>query len=169
MPSSPYPPEPPCDSHPGTGLTVQQGALNANGTPLDPIVFTSANEQPGLTAAPGDWNGIVLGNGAGGSVLRNVFVKYGAGLALTNCSPTVDAFTALFNAPAGLTVAGSAVLNTASALAGGERCWRASARGGSVDDCQFRASKTTAPTPWLMRASTCRPTRIGGAAQSRGH
>ena len=101
---------------PGTGLIVQQGSLNANGTPLDPIFFTSGNEQPGLTAAAGDWNGIVLGNGAGASVLRNVFIKYGAGLAITNCSPAVDALTALFNTPAGLTVAGSAVLSTTSAL-----------------------------------------------------
>jgi len=29
----------------------QQAALNANGTPLDPITFTSANDQPGLTPA----------------------------------------------------------------------------------------------------------------------
>ncbi len=101
---------------PGTGLTVQQGSLNANGTALDPIVFTSSNDQSGFTANPGDWNGIVLGSGTGGSLLRHVFVKYGAGLSVTNVSPTVDAFTAAFNTPAGLTLAGSAVLNTTNAL-----------------------------------------------------
>ncbi|MHB8519117.1 MAG: FG-GAP-like repeat-containing protein [Limisphaerales bacterium] len=101
---------------PGAGLIVQQGAINANGTPLDPIIFTSANDQPGLTPAAGDWNGLTLGAGAGSSLLRHVFVKYAAGLTLSNCSPTVDAFTALNNAPAGLTVENGAALNTSNAL-----------------------------------------------------
>ena len=101
---------------PGTSLTVLQGALVANGTPLDPVVFTSAHDQPGGTPAAGDWNGIVLGDGAGASVLRDVFVNYGAGLTLSNCSPTVDAFTALNNVGAGLTVENGAVLNTTNAL-----------------------------------------------------
>ncbi|MGA2863269.1 MAG: FG-GAP-like repeat-containing protein [Verrucomicrobiota bacterium] len=101
---------------PGTSLTIQQGALNANGTPLDPIVFTSANDQPGLTPAAGDWNGVFLGGGAGSSVLRHVFVNYGAGLTLSNCAPTVDAFTASFNTPAGLTLTNGALLNTTNAL-----------------------------------------------------
>jgi hypothetical protein len=103
----------------GTGLTVQQGSLVANGTALDPIVFTSANDQSGFVAAAGDWNGVALGANAGSSVLRNVFVKYGAGLAVTNCSPVVDAFTAQFNTPAGLTVAGSAAISTTNALLSG--------------------------------------------------
>lgn len=100
----------------GTGLTVLQGALVANGTPLDPVVFTSANDQPGRVPAAGDWNGIVLGNGAGASVLRQVFVNYGAGLTLSNCSPAVDAFTAFNSLSAGLTVQDGAVLNTTNAL-----------------------------------------------------
>lgn len=101
---------------PGTGLIVQQGSLNAIGTALDPIVFTSSNDQEGLTASAGDWNGVGLDSGAGSSILRHVFIKYGAGLSLTNTSPTVDAFTAAFNTPAGLTLAGSAVLYTTNAL-----------------------------------------------------
>lgn len=101
---------------PGTRLTVQQGSLNASGTALDPIVFTSLNDQPGGRPAVGDWNGVVLSGGAGASVLRNVFINYGGGLALSNCSPTVDALTALYNQPAGLTVADGALLGTGSAL-----------------------------------------------------
>lgn len=101
---------------PGAGLIVQQGSVNANGTALDPIVFTSSNDQEGFTANAGDWSGIVLANGGGGSVLRHVFIKYGAGLAITNVSPTVDALTAAFNTPAGLTLAGTAVVNTTNAL-----------------------------------------------------
>ena len=101
---------------PGTGLTVQQGALFAAGTPLDPVIFTSANDQSGGTPAAGDWNGITLNSGASPSVLMNVFVKYGGGLTLDNCTPTVGAFTALNNGPAGLTVQNGAILNTADAL-----------------------------------------------------
>ena len=101
---------------PGKGLSVEQGRLNANGTPLDPIVFTSAHDQSGQTPAAGDWSGITLGSGAGASVLRNVFVQYGAGLTLSNCAPTVGAFTARYNTPAGLSLKGSATLTTGDAL-----------------------------------------------------
>jgi methionine-rich copper-binding protein CopC len=101
---------------PGAGLLAPQGSLNANGTPLDPITFTSANDQPGLTPAAGDWNGITLGDGAGASLLRDVFVKYGAGLTLSNCAPTVDAFTAMNNISSGLNLIGGAMLNTTNAL-----------------------------------------------------
>ncbi|MBI5387108.1 MAG: VCBS repeat-containing protein [Verrucomicrobia bacterium] len=101
---------------PGTKLTVQQGRLNAVGTALDPVVFTSANDQSGLTPAAGDWNGVFLGSSAGPSVLRHVFVKYGAGLTISNCSPTVDAFTALYNVPAGLTHQNGGAVNTTNAL-----------------------------------------------------
>ena len=101
---------------PGTGLSIQEGTLIANGTPLDPIIFTSTNDQVGGTPAAGDWNGIILGSGAGGSVLMNVFVKFGGGLTLDNCNPVVKDFTALNNAPAGLTVQDGAVLNTSEAL-----------------------------------------------------
>jgi len=101
---------------PGTAFTIQQGQLNANGTPLDPIVFTSANDQPGLTPGAGDWAGVTLGSGAGNSLLRHVFVKYAAGLTASNCAPTVDAFTALYNTNAGLILRGTASLTTSNAL-----------------------------------------------------
>ncbi|MBL9167077.1 MAG: VCBS repeat-containing protein [Verrucomicrobiales bacterium] len=100
----------------GAGITVEQGRLVASGSALDPIVFTSANDIAGLEANPGDWKGITLSAGATGSVLRHVFVQFGGGLTLSNVSPTVEAFTALRNSPAGLTLLGSASLTTTEAL-----------------------------------------------------
>ena len=97
---------------PGVAFTVQQGSVVANGTALDPIVFTSANSVP----AGGDWAGVSIGSGGGSSLLRHVFVRYGAGLTVSNSSPTIDAFTALYNTPAGLTLLGSATLTTSNAL-----------------------------------------------------
>jgi len=73
----------------------------AVGTPLDPVVFTSSKDQPGQIPAVGDWAGVLLADGAGSSVLRNVVVQYGAGLTVSNCAPTVDAFTAVNNTPIG--------------------------------------------------------------------
>ena len=82
---------------PGAGLTVQQGTLTANGTALAPIIFDSANDSPGLTPAAGDWGGVTLGSGAGGSSLNFVEILYSQGLTLSACAPSVQAFTASFN------------------------------------------------------------------------
>ncbi len=101
---------------PGTGLRVLQGALVANGTALDPVVFTSSRDRDDLAAAAGDWRGISLETGSGNSSLRHVYVKYGMGLSLSNTAPKVDAFTALYNAPAGLSLTNGAVLNTTNTL-----------------------------------------------------
>ena len=100
---------------PGAGITVQQGRITANGTALDPIVFTSIND-PSNAPAPGSWNGITINSGGGLSLLRHVFVKYGAGLTIDGASPTVDAFTATYNQPAGLTLSTTATLTTSNAL-----------------------------------------------------
>ena len=104
---------------PGTGLTVQQGSLSANGTALAPITFDSANDVAGNTAAPGDWDGITLGSGAGASSLKFVQVFYGSGLTLNSCAPTVDAFTAQNNAAYGLALQNGATITTSSALLAG--------------------------------------------------
>lgn len=101
---------------PGSSLTVQQGALVANGTALDPITFTSANDTQGNTPAPADWNGVTLGNGAGASSLRNVFVKYAKGVTVSSCAPTIDAVTATYNSPYGLGLQNGATLTTSNAL-----------------------------------------------------
>ena len=101
---------------PGTGLAIQQGALSANGTALDPIVFTSSRDRVGLTPAPGDWNGITLGSGASASTLRHVFMTYASDLTISNCTPTLDAFTALYNSRAGLNLVGTSTFTTSDAL-----------------------------------------------------
>ena len=101
---------------PGASLTVQTGRLLANGTALAPITFDSANDSPGNTPASGDWGGILLGTGAGGSSLSFVQLFYGAGLTLSGCSPAVQALTASYNAPAGLALANGSTLTTRDAL-----------------------------------------------------
>ena len=52
-------------------LRVNQGVLAADGTPADPIVFTSAQASP----AAGDWDGIYVYNSPT-SVLDEVEVRY---------------------------------------------------------------------------------------------
>ncbi|MEW6157838.1 MAG: polymorphic toxin-type HINT domain-containing protein [Verrucomicrobiota bacterium] len=100
----------------GTGLTVEQGKLVANGTALDPIVFTSAQDVAGGSPAAGDWNGIALGTGGAASSLQHVFVKFGKGLSIAGGSPTLAAFTARNNSGAGLTLSGGATVTTADGL-----------------------------------------------------
>lgn len=106
---------------PGTGITVQQGALIANGTALAPIIFDSVNDSAGNTAAPGNWAGVTLGNGAGGSSLQFVEILYGGGLTLNACAPSIQALTANFNAPTGLALADGATLTTTAALISGNQ------------------------------------------------
>jgi choice-of-anchor C domain-containing protein len=101
---------------PGTSLTVDEGALVANGTALAPIIFDSANDTPGRTPAPGDWGGVMLEGGAGTSSLQFVEILYGGGLTLSTCSPTVQAFTASGNSPWGLGLSNGASLTTSAAL-----------------------------------------------------
>ncbi|MBI3867281.1 MAG: VCBS repeat-containing protein [Verrucomicrobia bacterium] len=101
---------------PGAGIVVDQGTVIANGAALDPIILTSSNDAPGFEANPGDWSGIVLGTGSGNSTLRHMFIRYGAGLTLSNSSPTVEAVTATRNTPAGLRLLGNASLTTTAAL-----------------------------------------------------
>ncbi len=106
---------------PGTGLIVQSGSLVANGTALNPIVLDSVNDTPGGTPAPGNWTGVTLASGAGASSLQFVEIFYGGGLTLNDCAPTVQALTANFNEPAGLTLTNGAMLTTTSALISGNQ------------------------------------------------
>jgi hypothetical protein len=100
---------------PGTSLTVQQGSLQANGTVFSPIIFDSANDSTGNTPAPGNWGGVTLGSGAGGSLLNFVAVQYGNGLVINGCAPSVQAFTAQYDSQ-GITLQNGASLNTSNAL-----------------------------------------------------
>ncbi|NOY46220.1 MAG: hypothetical protein GXP50_12340, partial [Deltaproteobacteria bacterium] len=101
---------------PGAGLEVRNGRIVAEGTPFEPIVLTSGAARPGGTPQAGDWEGVVLGGGDTGSVLRNVFLEYGKGLQVRGASPTVEAFTAENNSGAGLLVVENGSLAAAAAL-----------------------------------------------------
>jgi hypothetical protein len=101
---------------PGTKIVVEQGAINASGSALDPIILTSANDIDGGTPQAGDWGGVELRAGAGGSVLRHIFIKYGNGLTINGCAPTIEALTTVYNGVAGLAVLGNATLNTKDGL-----------------------------------------------------
>ncbi|HEX7863031.1 MAG TPA: FG-GAP-like repeat-containing protein [Verrucomicrobiae bacterium] len=100
----------------GAGITVQSGRLIAEGTALDPITFTSANDQVGSAPAAGDWEGVTLSDAAGVSRLAHVFIKYGKGLTVNAGTPVLTAFSALYNAGAGLNTRNSVALETAEAF-----------------------------------------------------
>ncbi|HKD74145.1 MAG TPA: protein kinase [Ktedonobacterales bacterium] len=77
---------------PGTGIILQGGSLDAEGTTAAPVIFTSSNDESlagwsgasGNGAQPGAWNGIMAQpgvNGAAGQlVLKNVTIRF-AGIA----------------------------------------------------------------------------------------
>ncbi|MEZ5442172.1 MAG: hypothetical protein R3F15_11855 [Lysobacterales bacterium] len=77
----------------GTTLTTMGGRLLAQGTQSSPIVFTSINDQPGMSsAAQGDWGELQILTGAGttASQLANVSVRFGQGIRINNASPVFD-------------------------------------------------------------------------------
>ena len=80
----------------GAGISVESGALIAQGTAIDPIVFTSENEKIS-DANSGDWEGIRIMDNAGNSKLAHVYIQYGKGLQLNNSSPAIDALSCLYN------------------------------------------------------------------------
>ena len=101
---------------PHTGIVVESGSLNIQGTALDPVVLTSENDQSGMTPNPGDWEGITIKSSGNASTLRHVFIKYGKGLTLNASSPTIEALSCLYNAQAGLKLVNGATLSTSEAL-----------------------------------------------------
>lgn len=56
----------------GFGLEVQDGALVAKGTSLQPVVFTSAETAP----SAGDWSGIVLSSATKGSSIEHAVIEF---------------------------------------------------------------------------------------------
>ena len=66
---------------PGADITVTRGALIADGTPADPIRFTS-NKEP---AQPGDWRGLSFYERTSSqTILDNCIVEYGDTLVSVN-------------------------------------------------------------------------------------
>ncbi len=100
----------------GTGIIVDGGKLDIQGTALDPVILTSENDQSGKTPQPGDWEGIVIKGAANTSTLRHVFVKYGKGVTLDGSSPTIQAISSLYNAEAGLKLINGAAVSMSDAL-----------------------------------------------------
>ena len=106
---------------PGTKLDVA-GVLLAQGTLSNPITFTSNKTTP----ARGDWAGLALHAGSGGSVLRYVIVEYGTGISADNTSLRIEYANIRYNSSSGAylnyaqaTISHSTIYsNTASAGAG---------------------------------------------------
>ena len=70
-----------------SSLYSLKGAVRAVGTAQEPIVFTSAAENP----APGDWSGITFGEGATDeTVLDHVIVEYASGTAESSGSINIQ-------------------------------------------------------------------------------
>lgn len=114
---------------PGAGLTVNNGILNAAGTALQPIHFTSLGEFASPpTAARGDWAGLVLEDPTNVSILRHVWIRFGSGLLVRAGTFAIDHVYAVQNAVAGFKTEGVAnltarecflVYNALGATAGG--------------------------------------------------
>ncbi len=76
----------------GTSLTVSVGALDARGSSTNGIVFTSARDVSGNTAAAGDWSGIRFLDGTVDAATRldHVEVRFGRGIQITSASPSLS-------------------------------------------------------------------------------
>ncbi len=97
---------------PGTGIVTENGNFIAEGTALQPIIFTSELDKESSMPAQGDWSGILLSANANGSRLSHIIISYAEdALLLDNCSPTVESYTALRNAR-GLVLINGANLTT---------------------------------------------------------
>ncbi len=85
------------------GLFYATGELDLQGTPAEPVVFTSLKDdsfagdtnKDGAASkpAPGDWRGIELHTGSGASRINNAVIRYGGGLGGGNAG------LGIFNAP----------------------------------------------------------------------
>jgi hypothetical protein len=93
----------------GTGLTVINGAIKANGLALHPVIMTSANPSPNR----GDWKGVTILSS--GSQLNHVILKYGEGLTIIDQGIDLSAFSAQQNT-CGLTLLQNARLTLSEAF-----------------------------------------------------
>ncbi len=87
-------------------LTIQAGALKAQGTEQSPILFTSVKDDGVLAPAPGDWGQIRLLGGTidVATVLDHVRVAYGHGILIESASPTLNRVDIANNAAAAITI-----------------------------------------------------------------
>ncbi|MCP3868347.1 MAG: DUF1565 domain-containing protein, partial [Gammaproteobacteria bacterium] len=103
---------------PGTGIETMDGRIVALGTPLSPILLTSANDVIGGAPAPGDWEGMTLGPDDTGSELEHLSIRYaGLGLWIDGATAAVaGALTVEHDAGPGIQVSNAGVLDTSAAL-----------------------------------------------------
>ena len=87
------------------------GALNAQATSDDPIIFTSATDTP----TPGDWKGIYFHNATydAGTLMEHCIVEYGgdtnnADIYITNAQPTLQYNTIRNSSHSGIYATGNA-------------------------------------------------------------
>jgi hypothetical protein len=80
----------------GSGLTIEDGKLIADGTAFEPVLLTSENDVTGGQPLPGQWAGVLISSGDTGSRLSEVRLHYGGGLEVSGSGPTVTAFTAMY-------------------------------------------------------------------------
>lgn len=75
---------------PNSGLTIQAGALRAEGVESSPIRVLSDKTRQGQTAAPGDWKHWVFNSGTTNTRLDFVIFEHGSGLLIKGSSPTIN-------------------------------------------------------------------------------
>lgn len=76
----------------GANLIVNQGALKASGSAVQPIIVTSGKDIPNGGAAPGDWGQLVFLDATSDAqtVLDWIEVRYGGGIRVERASPTLN-------------------------------------------------------------------------------
>ena len=90
----------------GANIIVQNGALNAAGTALSPIIITSNLISLAQLANPGSWGQIRFLDGTddANTALQYVTVRYGQGVSVNSASPTFNNLSLENNAGAAITL-----------------------------------------------------------------
>ncbi|WP_310322782.1 hypothetical protein, partial [Hydrogenophaga palleronii] len=86
------------------GLSVQAGALRAQGSPSSPIRVLSNAARLGQTAAPGDWAQWTFGAGTVNTVLEHVELEHGRGVVVNGSAPVFNNVTIRHHLGAAMTV-----------------------------------------------------------------
>ena len=76
----------------GASLRVERGTLSAQGTSIQPIVFTSIHDDGQGTPVPGDWGALTFQRDThdASTQLSHVRVRYGEGIVVEGASPTFN-------------------------------------------------------------------------------
>lgn len=87
-----------------TGLTVEQGGVQAIGTAASPIQFLSDKVRLGQAAAPGDFAPLAFTPGTTGTRLEHVLVEHGSGLVISGAAPVLNFVEIRGNRGAAITI-----------------------------------------------------------------